>query len=559
MKQNLIQVLAAAKPEEVADFIKVLYVAVIGLSSDQVDKKLASEMTAWLPKARRVESELGTNILDDILALAKGKDFEEDKLTAVAKALRISLRQNEIQKDPHIPHNYVDMLMAATAYIMGRSERKLAQLIRLASDLDEPALTQAFVVQPTDQKSFVKPLRQIVRSLTKTDAIVLTAEQIKELKAKSPTMHRRYLELRKEFNASWRTALRSYVYDSGKKALPFDKVVKYLDGMGLQHTLPAGFEGLIDGNGKIYTTAGKAIKTMPGPGFSVVMNPDYDPKKDDQYVFTTVNEEGERSQHVYTVSYSKAKTQEKFEKVHALMENMTAIQKKWMPHVRKGTKDPQCVASTMLEIMFQYSARIGSLGNQTKGKDTQGISTLLVKNVKVKGNQIVISYPGKDNVRQIHLIEGNSGIGKILANNLKMFTDGKEPTDFLFTYEWNGTEKRMTGNLVNKWFAKLGAPEGVTVHKLRHYRGSVMFEELLKENEDKIFNAKKPLTETQATKLLKLLATKVGQQLGHVRGVGKQQKVTPATAIQNYIDPGLMVGLYTRLGLRPPKFLAKFL
>jgi hypothetical protein len=183
----------------------------------------------------------------------------------------------------------------------------------------------------------------------------------------------------------------------------------------------------------------------------------------------------------------------------------------------------------------------------------------LVKNLKMKGNKVVLDYYGKDAVRQIHVLDGTSTESKFLVNNLKKFTEGKAPGDFLFTYEWNKHERRMTGGMVNKWFQKLGAPEDVTVHKLRHVAGTRLFENLLKENEDKIFNSKKPLTQAQADALFKQLATKVGAQLGHVRGVGRQQKVTPSTAIQNYIDPGIMVGYYTRLGLRPPRFLAKFL
>jgi hypothetical protein len=552
-------VLASATPQEVEDFVKCLYVVVACLSSDQISKKLLGDMRTWLPRAHNVERELGVDILKDIVAYAKGEEFDENKFTMVAKALRISLKKGEIQKDPHIPHNLVDMLMGTTAYMINRSDRVLAKLIKLAVDLNEPNLTQSFVTEAKDQKSFIKPLKVIVKALTKEDREVLTAEEIKQLKAKSPKMHKEYLRLRKDFNLAWRTAMFNYVTESGKKALPYSKVVGFLEGQGLRHTLPEGFEGLIDANGKIYTTAGKLIKTMPGPGFSVVMNSEYNPAADDQYVFTTVTPEGKRSQHVYTVSYSKSKTAEKFAKVQALNAVVETVQKKWKPFVRKHDKSPQCVASTMLELITLFSARIGSMGNSTGGRATQGLSTLLVKNLKMKGNKVVLDYYGKDAVRQIHVLDGTSTESKFLVNNLKKFTEGKAPGDFLFTYEWNKHERRMTGGMVNKWFQKLGAPEDVTVHKLRHVAGTRLFENLLKENEDKIFNSKKPLTQAQADALFKQLATKVGAQLGHVRGVGRQQKVTPSTAIQNYIDPGIMVGYYTRLGLRPPRFLAKFL
>lgn len=559
MTKRLIEV-AMAKPVEVADFAKCLAVAVAGMSSDQVDKTLASQMRSWLPKAQRVEAELGVDVLGTISAFVKGAEMDEGAMAGVGKALRSTLKVSDIHRDPKVPHQLLDLVSAASTYFINESPRALTKVMKLAVDLGEPAINTAFVVKPQDQKSFVKPLQKIVKAATGKDGQVLTAEQQKVLKAKFPNLHKEYLNLRKQFNESWRQVMRNYIVDSGKKALPFKKVIQFLDGQGLKYTLPKGFEGLIDANGKLYTTAGRLIKTVPGPGFSVAMNPEYDPKTDNQYVFTTINDEtGERSQHVYTVNYSKAKTEEKFAKVRALGQVVDKIHKKWVPFMRKSDHSPQCVASTMLDVIMHFSARIGSMANATGGQATQGLSTLLVKNLKVKGSGVVLDYKGKDAVRQIHVIDGSTAESKLLVKNLKLFAQGKDPADFLFTFEYNGKQARMTGNMVNKWFAKLGAPEGVTVHKLRHTRGTQIFEEAMKEHEDQIFNSKKPMTQAQADAWFKKLATEVGTQLGHVRGVGKQQKVTPSTAIANYIDPTAMVGFYVRLGLRPPKFLAKFL
>jgi hypothetical protein len=552
--------LAMAKPVEVADFAKCLTVAVATLSSDQADRALAAKVKSWLPKAQRVEAELGLDVLGTVVNFIKGAEVEDGAMTNVGKSIRSTLRASDIHRDPKVPHGLLDLVVACAAYFVSESPRALQKVMKLAVDLDEPEINAAFVVKPADQKSFVKPLQKIVKATTGKEGSILTAEEQKKLKAKFPNLHKEYLHLRKQFNESWRMAMRKYIVDSGRKALPFTKVVGFLEGKGLKHTLPKGFEGLIDANGKLYTTAGKLIKTIPGPGFSVQMNPDYDPKKDDQYVFTTINDAtGDRSQHVYTVNYSKTKTTEKFEKVRALGAVIGKIHAKWIPYMKRSDKSPQCVASTMLDIIMHFSARIGSMANATGGQSTQGLSTLLVKNLRVKGQGVVLDYKGKDAVRQIHVIDGTTPESKILVKNLKLFVQGKDPKDFLFTFVWNERESRMTGNMVNKWFAKLGAPEGVTVHKLRHTRGTQIFEDLLKENEDKIFNAKKPLTQAQADAWFKKLATEVGEQLGHVRGVGKQQKVTPSTAIANYIDPTIMVGYYVRLGLKPPKFLAKFL
>lgn len=550
-------VLAAAEPDEVAAFVKCLFVVIVGLSSDQISKALAQDMKTWLPKASRVERELGIDILKDIVRYAKGDDLEEEKFTMIAKALRISLKKGDIQKDPHIPQELVDMLMGSTAYMINRSDKALTKLIKNSVYLNEPDITQAFVVEASDQKSFIKPMQKIVKAATGKVGTVLTAEELKSLKSKYPKVHKEYLRLRKDFSLSWRQAMFNFVTSSGKKAVDYDKVVSYLEGQGLQHTLPKGFHGLIDANGKIYTTAGKLIKTMPGPGFSVVMNPEYDPIADNSNVFTTVTPEGKTSQHVYTKNYSAGKTDLKFGLVKEFDKLFPAIQKKWLNYVRKRDKSPFCVASTMLEMIATMSDRIGSLGNSTGGKSTQGLSTLLVKNFKIEGNKVKYVYPGKDGVKHVQQIDATSLEGKLLVANLKLFAAGKEPTDFMFTYEWNGKEKRMTGGMVNKWLTKLGAPAGITVRNLRTLIGTRIFRAEMVEVLSKVDMTK--MTQATADKLFKEIATKVGVQLGHVRGVGKTQKVTPNTAIANYIDPSAMLEFYQRVDMRPPKALAKFL
>jgi hypothetical protein len=116
----------------------------------------------------------------------------------------------------------------------------------------------------------------------------------------------------------------------------------------------------------------------------------------------------------------------------------------------------------------------------------------------------------------------------------------------------------MTGNMVNKWFTKLGAPPKVTVHKLRHVRGTRLFNELVSANEKKIFGGTTK-TEAQSLEILKKLATQVGKLLGHVRGVGGGQTATGATAITNYIDPAVQAQFFDRLGVRYPKYLDKLM
>jgi hypothetical protein len=152
--------------------------------------------------------------------------------------------------------------------------------------------------------------------------IFATDERLK-LKENNPDVFKEFMRLRKEFNMTWKNQLRNLVIDSKKPMIDYKSAVDTLNGLQLEHTLPKGFDGLIDQNGALYTKAGKAIKGVPGYGFSIQMNPNYDPQKDDQFVFTTINPEGKRSQHVYTEAYNKKGTQKKFEKVANLSEQET--------------------------------------------------------------------------------------------------------------------------------------------------------------------------------------------------------------------------------------------
>lgn len=547
----------AVNVKQLESFIKVLYAAVAAISSDQTSTKVATAVSGWAAGAKAIEKLLGTEILGQLVSAAKTGEFDEDEMTPAARALRKSVRE-ALKTDSSVQHNELDMLNALSTYLLNRSDTALSKAVKLLPALEEPELTSAFVKKASSQSTFVKPLQKIVQAFTKEKGrSVLTAEEGAKLKAKNPAVYKEYLRLRKSYNQVWKDELRNLVFKSKKQAVDFSTAFKYLSSKGIQNPLPSAFEGLIDANGALYTTAGKKINGFPGPGFSIQMNPDYNPKADDSYVFTTVNDAtGKRSQHVYTVDYRNQATKQKFEKVQDLDKGIDTVRKKWLASMRKTDKSLECVAATALEMMYQFSARVGSMGNAAGGEQTFGISTLLGKHCKVDGDKITIAYIGKGGVKQVHKLQATTPEAKILVKNLKMLLADKGPKDRVFTFIGKtGRELPMTGGLINKVFGRLGAK--ATVHKLRHVRGTRLFNELVDHNKAKIFNEKKPLSEAQAVALFKQLATKVGELLGHVRGVGSQQKVTPMTAIANYIDPGAMRTFFSKLGHRPPKFVDK--
>jgi hypothetical protein len=548
---------AALNPKALNAFINLLFSAVATVATEQVNKALANQATALLAQCKGLDAELGIDVMPTLMRLVKTGQVDEVDLTNVVRDIKRAVRL-DVVTDTSVGHSQLDMLKAALAYLNSRNEVALRKLITLAPETDNSDLISALTFKPSSQKEFTKPLEKIVLTVAKRKGQTLTAEELKALKTKSPKIHGEYLRLRKEFNNVWKDELRNLINNAGRPMVDFQYAIEYLASQDVKNPLPKTYEGLVDSNGKFYTKAGKAIATVPGPGFSIKMNPAYDPKKDDTYVFITINDNtGEQSQYVYTADYRKKATVEKFEKVRDLDAVIGNTRKKWMASVKAGTpNDPKVVTSTLIELLYLFSARVGTTGNATDGKPTFGLTTLTPKHIKVAAGKMTITYLGKKGVKQVHVLTTQSQEGKWLFRNVQQCLEGKEPNDRVFTFLNGGRTVAVTSAVVNKLLKHLTGSD-ITAHKLRHVRGTQAFRELLEANKAKIFPATL-LTQAQAEKMFLELAKGVGLMLGHVKGVGPQQKVTPMTAIANYIDPRVMVGYFQALNLRPPKFLMKF-
>lgn len=550
--------LAAVPEKSLLTYVKFLYVGVIAISQGEVPKAVVDQAKGWIATAKQVDADLESDLVRGVIQVIKTGEVNTD-LSPYVKALRASLRA-EVYANTKISHKIVDNLKGLTSYLSSRSEASYRSLMKMSVELD-PVISQALSVQPKSQKEFLKPIERIVFAATKEKGrTTLTAEEAKKLKASHPLVYKEYLKLRSSFNLVWKDELRTLVNSTGKKAVSYQTARKQLSASGVQNTLSDTFVGLIDAAGSVYTNKGKRIPGLPGPGFFVRMNPEYDPVKDDSYVFTTVNAAGKTSQYVYTLDYKKKAVAQKFEKVEKLDKSIDGIRAKWFAIIKKG-KDPldfKTQASVLLELLYQFSARIGSAGNNAGGKDTFGLSTILVKDIKISGSKLRINYLGKDAVRQIHVLDGATTEGKFLFRLIAPLIKDKDRNDRVWVFKNGEKELPMTGTLVNKVFLAYGAPAGITVHKIRHVRGTRLFKEILAQQGPKFFKGEQK-TEAQALALLKGLATEVGELLGHVRGVGESSTPTGATALANYIDPAAQARFFDKFKVRYPKYLDKLL
>ncbi len=556
-------VFAGIPAQQLGSLIKLLLAACAVTARGSSNPDLKALATSVASGAKKAEQAMVVDVVSSLINIVKGNDVDEEDFTAKIKELRAAIR-DEVRSDRKFNHTTIDLLASTTAYLINNGEPALRKMRKIVNEMGDPMLQKALAPEAQSQKDFIKPLEKIVMRVTKKKGTLLTKDEALKLRKNNKEVFREYMRLRKQYNLVWKDEMNALIVKSKQKAVPYKDVLNYLNSKKIDHPLQPGFDGLIDANGKAYSMAGKAINggiPAKGSGFHIKMNPDYHAKLDDGYVFTTINDHtGEVSQHVYTVDFRKEKNTKKFTMVKDLMDVMDKIHSTWQPFLKRGDLSKPCVQATVLEMLYQFSGRVGTKGNATtmngKNVSTFGISTLQARHFKVAGNKITIVYPGKDGVRQVHLIDAGGGIeAKLLVRNIKHFLEGKQPKDPVFQYELpNGRTRPIMGGEVTGMLRRLGGPPGVTAHKLRHVKGTRIFMDLMEANKSKL---KAGLSQGEADKLFKSFATQVGAQLGHVRGVGKQQKVTPATAIKSYIDPSVMLSFYDQLELRPPRGLEK--
>lgn len=485
------------------------------------------------------------------------KDAVNTALTGRNKAEQLALlgaevkeQFPELRKNERFTAEELEVLNALGAYLRTDSEPALMKIRKMAGIVSNPFISQFFAPKAGNQESSSGNLKQVVKKLVGRDDIALTVDESNQAKELHPDLYKAYLALRREYNQVWKDALVSYVRKSGRPRVPYQELLAHLKANNLEHLLSEGFTGLIDDRGKLYTEDGHPIDGAPNAITfpSVVMNKNYGAAGGDNWVMRAVREDGSPGPHYYTTDFKKAQAREKFAKVADLNTKIESMQRKWFQMVKKfNIKDPKSVGAVILEILYEFSARIGTPGNSTFG-----VATLLIKHVSsdAAGN-IIIRYKGKDGVPFKHLLMVADPIQKYVVAALHQLMANKGPNDKLFTFIAGERMRPVTPSMVNAEFKALGA-DGVTVHKLRTTKGTALFRELMENIK------KRPKDEKAALDLFNKMAEAVGKRLNHVRRTSTGTKVTGMTAINNYIDPLVQIAYFRELGFRPPKFLEKF-
>lgn len=540
-------------------FIELMYAIFIDKlmgKGGKPDEETTLEITTLAKEVLPIWGRTIPDLRDICLAILRGKNKENAwaMLGQILKKLA-----PEGRGDVQVPAADLELLKALGAYFRTDSEIAKAKLIKFASLTKNPWIVQKLTPKGGNQQDTKAALEALVKKLVGRKDTAITMEEAPKVKTVNPEGYKEYLALRREFNQAWRDALVAFIRKSGKDKVPYQEAVEYLHLNGIDHMMPTGFTGLIDDLGRLYTNKGIAIEGVPNAVTfpRVTMNPTYGKPGGGDWVFMARRTDGAPGPYFYTSDFKKAQATQKFTKVADLSTKIDGMRRKWFTKVKNfSIDDPQAVAAVVIEILYEFSARIGSPGNLARGQSTYGVSTLLCKHAIITPNgDITLRYKGKDGVATTHKLLKSDQAQKIVIADLNELMAGKAPNERIFTFEKSGKRLPLTSAIINSYFRACGAPEGVTVHKLRTIQGTKIFSELMEQSLAK----KKPKTEKEAMVLFTKMAEAVGKKLNHVRTTAAGgTKVTGATALASYVDPSVQIMYWETVGFRIPKFLEKY-
>ncbi len=545
---------------QLVNLIEILYVLCIDYADNGAERKpdaeTLQELKALGPSAVKQWSAELPSLRDSINAAVSGRN-KAQQLALLGADIKEKLE--DFRKNNRFTGQEIDLLRALGAYLRTDSEVALSKIKRLAGVVNNPYISKRMAPEVGNQKGSSKALRKLVFDMVGRNDTALTIDEAKQVKELNPDLFKEYMVYRKAHNQVWKDAAVNYVRSSGHRTVPYEELLAYLHANGIDHMLPLGFTGEVDDLLRMYTNRGELIDGVPAAITfpSVEMNENYGKGGGEHFVFQAIRSNGGQGPRYYTVDFKKAAARDKFQKVADFAPKVEGMRKKWMAQVRKFNPGMvQSVSAVILEILYEFSARVGSVGNAAADKSTFGVSTLLVRHMSVdpSGN-VVLRYRGKDGVPTAHKLNKTDPYQKFVIADLMQLAANKKPGDRLFTVlKPNGRFLPVGGGNVNGYFKSLGAGD-VRIHKLRTLKGTSLFADLV----GKVFESGKlPKDEKSALRIFNKMAEVVGKQLNHIKSGANGTKVTGTTALSNYIDPTVQISYFRQLGFRIPKYLEKF-
>lgn len=495
---------------------------------------------------------------------ATGRNMLRDKLRQF-RTLMAPVLKDKLRNDPVFTTETISMLNDILIAYNNESLPAMQRIARKITFLKDPLLSNLysqFYEANVEEKSSSDNTAEktLIAFLSKNlgikDRPWVKLSEIEKLK-KNEELYKNYLALRQAQNNAYRLTLAKLIRASGKDTIDVKEARKYLKSQGISDwRIPTGFIGRIDETGALYTTVGNKL----GGGLlggKVVMNPNYDPEKDDSFVFTGQGLYAAGSQHYYTENYvQKKRAPKKSANVNILIDNVETKRPMWTKDILKTTKNSNIfdkAVAVAIEILYQEQPRAGSKVGLTDGKPTYALTTVLGKHVKVGPSSITFKYPGKKGVEQKFVLKKGDAVANAVYDFVAFLKSECGPNEKLWELGPDmGPSAIYAG--INKRLKEIFGGD-VSSHKMRHAKGTSLLKQLVEE---------KPPTKAQEKttadfdKYLSDKLTKVGDKLGHKRTKpdGTTEPVG-TTARSAYVLPEYMDKLFSDRNLRRPAWLER--
>ena len=508
------------------------------------------------------------DLVTDITSGEQPSEYTEQDTQDLVKALGSVLPA--VRSLSYVQDIELSLYTDARSWLRSGSDNSYARIQKLIGKAGlGKGLVHSFAAGAPDAAPAVQAVREIVRKLTGRAGDQVPLEDTVALREKKPALWKDYLAAKRAVNEIYKQAIREYVRSSKDGNVDIDEAIAYLEKQGIPHPLPKGYVGRVNEDGALMTEDGVLLKTGTGgdvmridPQATIVMNPAYNPNggKGATWYFKTIlptkSASGRNNeQYFYTGEKLSENRAHKFQVIEGLMANEAKMVKRWRADLQGANFDKKVLAA-QCELVYDTCARVGGKDNANKKGQTFGLTTLRVGNVKRKGTSRILEYIGKDAALQKHVLKPSGQAMRTVIELLDDLTEGKVRNDLL----WEHDGVIYDANKLRTYFKQVAGVPGATPHKLRHLRGTRLAQQELDKVLEALQKSRSGVSQSAVDKAFQAALTNVGKILGHVKGIGAEQKTVWSTAAKNYVDPSVMVEFYKQFqqtGVRVPTFLAR--
>lgn len=499
------------------------------LTSSEYEKLVIANMTLAKPFIK--DAGINSRDWDGIIKLYKSKKYK----TSEEDEEYIDNISFSLEKGPAIKSLFTEdektFITSWSLFYRRGSIPALNRMKTFVSKVASPNISKFFPLT-TSVKKDVKNHKDLLRDIEELSSKVSK----NGVENKNHKDYKTLIGLRRDARLISKNIMKNFIREKGKKVDAKD-VRDYLDSLGIKHSIPKKFEGLI-GEDAYYTMYGEELSIVPTG--EVTMNRLYKPGSPN-FVFRQLPEFSQtgKEQRVYTKKAIVEKKKQKFSNVDSFIQNIEKYKKNWRKLLMKRDVDFEKQGGVVLELLYLTSARIGTKGNQTKGKKTFGLMFIENKHLRPKGNVVKISFVGKGGSKVRYTIDTKIAdpkdkkfINEVISY-LKLSKDTGDASDKVFSITPNYLRNQIMRGKLNI---------GITPHGFRHLQGTKIMNELLTAIKKKI--GKEP-TAKKVLEEFNKAAKKAGEFLGHyTTGPGGETKITGNTALKNYIDPSVTLDFF---------------